>query len=183
MKSARAGERTFHSSVPYGILILLLCLSFLAIKGILDGITFLIDPNGIWMRITELEKDKFRMEDFTLVGVFLIIFYGFLSIVALIGMISKMSFLFKNLPSKNYKLHWSWWVNLLIGLFLVLSNGAQLILVNRLLPLQLMLTLVGLGMLILLQTTYIKKYLSSERNASLKNLHHTSTNWLHRTTW
>jgi len=136
-------------SRPVAILVLLIALDILlAFLSFASGITFLLDPSGgtHGMDTTILQATPF--EDFTLVGLFLVTFFGILPSLAAVGLVTRPRWRWTDGINRWTGQNWAWTATAAVGVILILWIAVEVALIGS--PdgfprfLQVMMTLLGI---------------------------------------
>ncbi len=116
----KAEVRNVRATRPVGLLGSLLVLEgILAFLGLFSGLSFLMDPSGAshGMDTTILENTPIR--DFTLVGLFFVIAYGALPILAIYGLLALPRWRWTDLLNRWTGQNWAWTVGATTGFILI----------------------------------------------------------------
>lgn len=118
----------------YVVITLILLLLFLASGGFYGGFMLVIDPSGGSLQVPAGFLDKLPINTFLLPGLFLLLFFGILPLLAVSGLIfrKRLAFLMKINPVGNWK--WPVTLSFLIGVTLVCWTTGEILLwgMNRL---------------------------------------------------
>jgi hypothetical protein len=118
MKGITMNTTMNRPTIP--LLILSVCLLFLAIGGFIGGYYMMSDPNGapMGMPVSDLARTPFQ--NFLLPGLLLILIWGFGSLLVLTGLWVRPQWsVFSWLNSLTHE-HWAWALSVTLGVGLVI---------------------------------------------------------------
>ena len=121
-------------SRPISLILLLICLIFLSISGLFGGIAMLIDPSGQILGLPASLLEPVPIDNFLLPGLFLIVAYGFFSLVVAYGLWRRAG--------------WAWGSTVVLSIILIGWICGQILFWGM--PEALQLVYLGLGLLMLL---------------------------------
>ncbi|MHC1707991.1 MAG: hypothetical protein AB9842_10810 [Bacteroidales bacterium] len=135
---------------------LILLLLFLSSGGFYGGILLSSDPSGNSLQVPPELLDGLPIRDYLLPGIFLLVFFGILPLIAVYGLIFKrrLWFMEKINPVRNWK--WSVTLSFFIGCTLVCWTIGEIILWE---PNMLSLVYFGLGIIIVFFSLFAVKEL------------------------
>jgi hypothetical protein len=122
--------------------LVLLSLTFLivSINGFIGGYLMLSDPNGapMGMPVSDLARTPFQ--NYTIPGIFLIMLWGFGSMIALMALWFRPQIpLFNRLMVRWTHEHWAWTFSVLMGIALLIWLTVQIFTLPAVAPIQIIL--------------------------------------------
>ena len=110
---------------PPALKILVIIEAVFAVAGFMSGAWLLADPSGEAMGLSHLLED-IPFEDFTPVGVFFVICYGFLPAFAAYGLWTRRRWRWIDAVTKWTGHHWAWLASAMIGIILILWIAVEI---------------------------------------------------------
>lgn len=151
---------------PTGVTVLFVTQLVLAFVGLMSAYGLLSDPSGDGLELSLDLLENAPVGDFALVGLFFLAFYGILPAVAAFGLWTRPRWTWTDPINKWTGQHWAWTASAALGIILLLWIFVELIFVGLLtgigLALQIIITLLGLGVLVLVTRPSVRAHLKLE---------------------
>jgi hypothetical protein len=119
-QSIRSDEQLVRRKRPAALRPLLAVMAFLSIGGFIGGISFLSDRTGGGLGAHLSWLDETPVNDFLLPGLFLLGVYGVLTLLLMVGLVSRTSPRLLRFVDGWIGFHWSWAGTVVVGLALVM---------------------------------------------------------------
>jgi hypothetical protein len=121
-----------------------------AFMGFASGFVLLFSPSGKVMGVSHLLKNA-PVGDFTLVGLFFVVFYGVLPALAAYGLWTGSRWRWTDVLNKWTGQHWAWTASAALGIILIMWIAVEVILLGFLSGIGgvLQVIIVALGLLVL----------------------------------
>ena len=142
---------------PLGVKIAIALVAFLAISGI-SGVILIADPSGDAIGLPPDLLEGLPISDYLLVGVFLFLVYGVVSLVVLYGLWTRKEWTWTRFLSEWTHQHWSWTAALGLGVILLIWVIAQLILIGEPDALQILYLALGLAIVGVILLPSVKRH-------------------------
>ena len=104
---------------PAAVLALLALLAILAFLGLFSGTSFLTDPSGGSHGLSVSILEGTPIDDFTLVGLFFVIAYGALPLLAIYGLLKLPRWHWTDPVNRWTGQNWSWSLTIMVGIILI----------------------------------------------------------------
>jgi hypothetical protein len=104
---------------PIAVIVLVILLTILAFLGFYSGASFLIDPSGGTHGVNTSMLEGTPVDDFTLVGLFFVIAYGILPVMAIYGLWTLPSWRLTDPIDRWVGKNWAWSATVAIGVILM----------------------------------------------------------------
>ncbi len=151
-----AGER------PGALKALVVIMIVFAFVGFMSGYGLLASPSGEGLGLPIDLLEDAPVGDFTLVGLFFVAFYGVLPALAAWGLIAMKRWRWTDPVNKWTGQNWAWTATAALGIIMLLWILAEAIFVGILTgiggAMQLGITLLGLGILVLVMRPSVRAY-------------------------
>ena len=115
---------------PVGLTLLILTEVILAILGSGSAIALLLSPSGELMGLPLDLLDGTPVDDFTLVGLFFLAFYGVLPSLASYGLLTMKRWSWTDAINKWTGQHWAWTASTLTGVVLLVWIAVEIVLIG-----------------------------------------------------
>lgn len=153
-------------SRPAALTILIVTEVTFAIVGFGSAFGLLSSPSGEGMGLSLDLLDSTPVGDFTLVGLFFLVFYGILPTVAAYGLITGRRWRWTNAVNKWTGQHWAWTASVALGMILLMWIAVELRMLGFLNgiggALQVIMTVVGIWILALAMLPSVRSALKSK---------------------
>ena len=155
-------KETAKKSRPVAIYVLIALEVLLAFLGFFSGGSFLKDPSGESHDMDTTILEGTPVGDFTLVGLFFVIAYGILPVLAVYGLWRLPRWRWTDAVNKWTGQNWAWSATVAIGVILIVWIVVEVILIGS--PdgfprfLQVMMTLLGIVILALAMLPRVRAY-------------------------
>jgi len=136
--------------------------ALLAFLGFFSGISFLLSPSGESHGMDTSILEGTPVGDFTLVGLFFVIFFGILPILAIFGLWKLPRWRWTDVINKWTGQNWAWTVTAAIGVILIVWIAVEVVFIGS--PdgfprfLQVMMTLFGVVLLALAMLPRVRAF-------------------------
>jgi len=138
--------------------LLIIAITFLAISGLLGGISLMVDPSGNSLELSTSLLENTVFNSYLFPGVILLIFLGLFPILVAFGLITRKKLKFANRINIYKKRHWAWTFSLYCGIILVLWIDIQVMLIGGGFIFQAVYAIIGVLILILTLTPEIIRF-------------------------
>ena len=147
---------------PAVIYVLIALEALLAFLGFFSGISFLLSPSGESHGMDTSILEGTPVGDFTLVGLFFVVAYGVLPILAIYGLWKLPRWRWTDAINKWTKQNWAWTATAATGIILIVWIAVEVALIGS--PdgfprfLQVMMTLLGIVILALAMLPRVRSF-------------------------
>ena len=115
---------------PVAVMILIALEIVLAFLGFASGITFLVDPSGRAHGMDTALLVTTPIRDFTLVGLFFVICYGILPVLAVVGLWKLPRWRWTDIFNKWSGENWAWTATAATGVILIVWIAVEVMLIG-----------------------------------------------------
>jgi hypothetical protein len=115
---------------PFAIMVLTALLAILAFLGFFSGAMFLLDPSGGTHGMSTSILESTPVDDFTLVGLFLVITYGILPVLTIVGLWTLSRWRWTDPINRWAVQNWAWSTAIAIGIILVIWIVVEIALIG-----------------------------------------------------
>jgi hypothetical protein len=137
----------------------------LVILGLPSGIALMTDPSGEGVGLPSNVLDDLPVDDYLLVGIFLVVVYGILPMIVVYGLWSRPKWHWTDFLSRLTGEHWSWTGTLVLGMVQVLWIAAQSVYLGFGHVYQWIILLNGIGMIGLSMVPSVRRFLAVPKEA------------------
>lgn len=155
--------RASESRRPAGVIGLIVLGVLLVVLGLPSGLAMITDPSGEGVGLPPDALDDLPVDDYLLVGIFLVVVYGILPMIIMYGLWSRPKWHWTNFLNRLTGEHWSWTGTLVLGLVQVLWIAFQSVYLGFGDVFQWIILLNGLGMVGLSMIPSVKMYLAESK--------------------
>lgn len=143
--------------------ILMICLVFLGMGGLIGGVSFLVDPSGRMLGMSSEILASAPVNDFAWPGLFLFVMMGILPFLVALGMWERPRWAWTDRFNRWTHEHWSWTATVALAVVLLLWLGWELLLFGYQAEIQMITGVVGIVMLGLSFMPAVRKDLALPR--------------------
>jgi hypothetical protein len=104
---------------PIAVIVLVVLLTILAFLGLYSGASFLLDPSGGTHGVSTSMLEGTPVDDFTLIGLFFVIAYGILPVMAIYGLWTIPRWPWTDPINRWVGQNWAWSATVAIGVILM----------------------------------------------------------------
>jgi hypothetical protein len=148
---------------PAGVLVLIVLGVLLVILGLPAGLALMTDPSGEGVGLPSDMLDDLPVDDYLLVGVFLVVVYGILPMILVYGLWSRPKWNWTDPISKLTGEHWSWTGTLVLGAAQILWIAVQSVYLGFGDVFQWIILLNGIGMIGLPLVPSVRRFFAEPR--------------------
>ena len=151
---------------PVPVLLIITLEVILAILGFASGINFLLDPSGNTHGMDTSILVTTPISDFTPVGLFFVICYGILPILAVYGLWKLPRLRWTDTFNKWTRQNWAWTATVVIGVILIVWIAVEVALIGSPIGLprflQVTMALLGVVFIALAMLPHVRTYAKSQ---------------------
>jgi len=137
-----------------------------AFVGFISGYGLLSSPSGEELGLSQDLLEHAPVDDFTLVGLWFVAFYGVVPVLAAYGLWTKKRWRWTDAVNKWTGQNWAWTLTAALGIILLLWIGLELIFVGPLGgiggALQVIITVLGIAILFLVTRPSVRAHMMLE---------------------
>lgn len=133
-------------------------ISLLIINAVPAGVMFIIDPSGAVIGLSTDTLQNSPFSNYLIPGLFLLLVMGLMPIVILYGLVNKSKQVWAERLNLYKEMHWSWTFSFYLGLVLIIWINFQLLMMKEYTFLQVVISLLGVGIIIVTHLPNIKNY-------------------------
>lgn len=115
---------------PRALRLLIATEGVFALVGFASAFGLLLSPSGEGMGLPLDLLDSTPLGDFTLVGVFFVVFYGVLPTLATYGLLTRKRWRWTDVVNRWTGQHWGWTASAAVGVILLLWIAVEIVLLG-----------------------------------------------------
>lgn len=156
-------EKLHSTSRPAALVALVIIEAIMTVLGLGSAFGLLLSPSGAGFGLSLDLLENTPVGDFTLVGLFFLVFYGALPGLATYGLVTKRRWLWTDPINKWTGQYWGWTASAAVGVILLVWIAVELVLLGFLSGiggvLQIVMALMGVLMLVLAMLPSVRSFM------------------------